>query len=155
MITKNKRLLREIQKLVPGEYSFTDDNNLQIILYNNQKEFLLELKFPKDYPFKFPSVYIKKKNKEDKEFIRSFLNFKRYNQSFIKNKLNTDWCPCCDTVMCNWSPGNTIHDIIYEFLNYENIKNIIINTYILYRDKLFFEDIFNKIISYNNISDIY
>ena len=32
-------------------------------------------------------------------------------------------CPCCDTVLCNWSPGNMLIDVLQEYFIRENKYN--------------------------------
>lgn len=139
-----KRINRELDNLMPWEYSKIDKNKIEVMVNNC----LLYFVFPDTYPFKPPKIYIKKKNGTVKEYINSFTNFKINNNVFIKKKFNNDWCPCCDTITCEWSPKYTLHNIIYEFQYYENIKNTIINVYILNKCKLFIDNIEDHIISF-------
>jgi hypothetical protein len=143
---KLKRIRKELEKLMPWEYSYLENDNIEVMVDN----YLLFFMFPEFYPFKPPTIYIKTKNGEKKEYINSFIDFRRKNRDFIKNKIKSEWCPCCNTVICNWFPGNTIHNIISEFKEYEEIKKKIINIYIIHRGNIFIDIIENNIISFLN-----
>ena len=141
---RSRRINKELEKLMPGEYSYTQVDKLEIMV----NDYLLYFVFPETYPFKPPKVYIKKKNGKIKGYIDSFINFKINNGKFIKDKLKSDWCPCCNTITCEWYPMYTIHNIIYEFKYYESMKNTIINLYIINKGHVFIDVIENHIISF-------
>ena len=142
--TISRRINKELEKLMPGEYSYTQVDKLEIMV----NDYLLYFVFPDTYPFKSPKVYIKKENGKIKDYIDSFINFKIKNGKFIKDKLKSDWCPCCHTIICDWSPRYTIHNIIYEFQYYESMKNTIVNLYIINKAGVFIDIIENHIISF-------
>ena len=71
--TISRRINKELEKLMPGEYSYTQVDKLEIMI----NDYLLYFVFPDTYPFKSPKVYIKKENGKIKDYIDSFTNFKR------------------------------------------------------------------------------
>ena len=144
---KFKRISKELEKLMPEEYSYIENDKIDVKI----DKYLLFFVFPDFYPFKSPTVYIKKKNGTKKEYINSFIDFRNKNIHFIKDKIKSEWCPCCYNVICNWGPGNTIHSIISEFKKYEEIKKIIVNLYIIHRENIFIDIIEDIIISFSNI----
>tara|TARA_Y100000991_G_scaffold200952_1_gene173645 strand:- start:13 stop:453 length:441 start_codon:yes stop_codon:yes gene_type:complete len=144
-MSRNKRISKEIEKLT-YDYLRTENDKLEVIF----NDYLLYFVFPEYYPFKPPKMYIKKENCIKKEYINSFMIFRKKNEKFIKEKIKSSWCPCCNTVICNWSPGNTINDIISEFEKYEDIKKNIINSYLICRANIFIENIEDNIISFLN-----
>lgn len=142
-MSRKKRINKEIEKLT-YDYLYTENDKLEVII----NDYILYFIFPEYYPFKPPKMYIKKENGIIKEYINSFMNFRKKNEKFIREKIKSSWCPCCNTVTYNWSPGNTIHDIISEFEKYEDIKKNIINLYLIYRANIFIENIEDNIISF-------
>ena len=143
-----KRIITELDTYYCGDYTFVEDNiySVDIILDNN---YLININYPKDYPFKSPQLYIKKSDNSKKEYINSFFNFRIRNTDIMKKyNLCKDWCPCCLTLSCIWSPGNNIHDLINEFLCFENIKNIIVNSYIICKANLFNKNIEGYVLSF-------
>ena len=65
----------------------------------------IELKFPKEYPFKPPHIKIN--------------NNEYFSQLNIDESLIQDWnikCPCCNSILCKnkWNPNYSIANILQE-----------------------------------------
>ncbi len=116
------------------EINITSDNNdIQFNIYP-------------DYPFKSPKLLV-----NGKCYITRHVNmYHKYNK--ILNILNYHKeCPCCDTILCNWSPANTLYQLFEEYKNreikYNKIKLVL--TLNILKSQLPFDDyLHNKIISY-------
>ena len=125
-----RRILSEQNKYMYS-YSGHDidyENNIVII---QDDYYLFYFHLPEYYPFKPPKLKI-----NNKEYISKFINFYCYLKPFIGKYLQLTYnCACCNTILCKWSPGNTLNDIINEFKTYEIEKNNIRNLYIFYRGK--------------------
>jgi len=143
MIKEEKKILKELSKL--GKYKIIGESNYEVKI----NYYLLNFNFKNtNYPFYPPKLYICKKGTKI-EYKSIFNNYYAKYQNFINEKLNTQsWCPCCSTITCMWMPNNTIEDMINEFLDFENKKNIIINSYILCRAEKFIDIIENNIFSF-------
>ena len=112
-----KRIHKEIDDnaIQPHEFKPTivqyDYNNQSIRVSVNRKEFVIT----PTYPFKQPSVYINQ---------RPYMYYlkpptKRIYRAL--NKLKYD-CPCCNTIVNNWSPVYTMSKILDEIDNTSCIK---------------------------------
>ena len=142
-MSRKKRINKEIGKLT-YDYLCTENDELEVIV----NDYLLYFVFPEYYPFKPPKMYIKKENDIKKEYIKSFMDFRKKNEKFIKKKIKSSWCPCCNTVTFNCSPRNTIQDIISEFEKYEDIKKNITKIYLICSANIFSINIEDNIISF-------
>tara|TARA_B100001059_G_scaffold236507_1_gene287382 strand:+ start:8603 stop:9067 length:465 start_codon:yes stop_codon:yes gene_type:complete len=92
------------------------------LMLDNQQE--VQFKLTPEYPFKPPCLFV-----NDMHYIDRHKYFYNKNKKQLK-KYNSDFgCPCCDTIVCNWSPGNTLHQILNEYLiredKYNKIKHIL------------------------------
>ena len=144
-----KRITKELER---------DFKNIDysLIIYHPNKRFM-EVKFPllnnllvfrifPSYPFKPPKLFVNEIN---------YINRHRY--MYIQYKpilleLNSrEECPCCNTILCDWSPGYTLYQIINEFISKETIyikvKNYL-SFRIVYKQFPFDHLIFHKIISF-------
>ena len=85
-------------KIISIQYNFTDDLYIKILLTN-------------DYPFKAPIIYI------NHYLYKKYIHIFKKNINEIIYFLNIP-CPCCITIteQHNWSPSNTINNIIDEYI---------------------------------------
>ena len=127
-----------------------------VIIYHPNKRFmeiklqilskLLVFRICPDYPFKPPLLFVNNDN-----YINRIKNM--YNQyKPILAQLNiTIGCPCCNSILCDWSPGYTIYIIVEEFIRndklFTKVKNYI-SFRIVYKQLPFDNLLFDKIISY-------
>ena len=85
----------------------------------------LVFKLTPDYPFKPPGLFV-----DHIHYIDRHKDIYSKNKEQLK-KYNSDFgCPCCDTILCDWSPGNTLHQLLEEYLirehKYNKIKHILL-----------------------------
>lgn len=134
LMSVSKRLKAEERKFFSQylDYSieydklFHKQSYTQVVIYD--KDYQFRFYIPRYYPFKSPLLYI-----NDQEYISQFINFYQKNQLFIKKFLKDYYtCPCCSTLLCQWSPQNNIPDIINEFYQKENERMLVIALIILY-----------------------
>ena len=92
----------------------------QVDIYDQEYQFVFYLEH--SYPFKSPLLYINKQ-----EYISKFMRFYQKNYSFIQKFLKDEYtCPCCSTLLCQWSPQNNIQDLITEFYQQEHKKMMVV-----------------------------
>ena len=78
-----------------------------------------------EYPFKAPRFTVDGIHYVD-----------RHKDLYLKNKTHLTkyyshmQCPCCDTILCNWCPGNTLYQLLEEYVRreetYSFIKTILV-----------------------------
>ena len=105
---------------------------------------VLQFKLTPEYPFKPPRLFVNYVHYIDRHkhlYEKNIKQLKKYNSDFE--------CPCCDTILCNWSPGNTLHQILEEYLireyKYTKIKGLLIFNII--KSQLPFDDCVTNCIS--------
>ncbi len=147
--TSMKRISKELE---------SDFNDIQysLTLYHPNKRYIelkcpllnniLELHITPQYPFKPPRVLVNNINYIDRHkhmYTNSKGLFKKLNMN--------NQCPCCDTVLCDWSPGNRLYQVVEEYITKEN-QYIKVKTYISFlilNKQLPFDNLlFDKIFTY-------
>lgn len=139
-------------------YENKNDNTYHIeIRCIKMDEFIIDIIYPKNYPFSSYSIYkynlynktynynvyllniLSNKLRKYPEYIilLNYLFNNLYNKGsiFLKNKDIYNICLCCKSLTCphNWSPGLTINNLILEyyevlFINEQcSMKNYILN----------------------------
>jgi len=107
---------------------------------------ILKFMILEGYPFKTPIVYVNNINYRDRHKDK----FLRYKE-LLKLINETVECPCCDTVLCKWSAGNSLIEIIKEYKEREEIYKrlkMVLNLNIL-RDQMGLDDLlYNYLIGY-------
>ena len=67
------------------------------------------------FPFKPPKVII-----NNKPYLSIFRgSYSRYQKYYNRYGIHMRICPCCYTILCNWSPANKIIHILKEIENWE------------------------------------
>tara|TARA_X000001036_G_C20687562_1_gene808247 strand:- start:2573 stop:3034 length:462 start_codon:yes stop_codon:yes gene_type:complete len=117
-----KRISKELSRdFNDYEYSFTvyhpNKRYMEIKLIIDDK--CLRFKIFPDYPFKPPYLFINDVNYIDRHKIMH-VSYKDLLNSYSDTYSE---CPCCDTVLCNWSPGNMLIDVLQEYFIRENKYN--------------------------------
>ena len=123
---KNSRMLKRIKK----ELSEIDNYRIECKELENsikveiREDNLLELFLCNNYPFKAPKFYVNKTNYRN----RYKYMYERYKYLLKKKEISCPLscplsCPCCDTVLCDWSPGNKLIQILQEYEEREKIYN--------------------------------
>tara|TARA_B100000886_G_scaffold332796_1_gene285923 strand:- start:2499 stop:2957 length:459 start_codon:yes stop_codon:yes gene_type:complete len=124
-----KRILYEQKKYMYNFYEYDININNNIIAIHSDC-YLFNFHIPDYYPFKPPKLMIR-----NKEYVSKFIRFYCYLNNFIKKYLSSSYsCLCCRSMLCNWSPQNTLQDIMNEFKIFELEKNNICNLYIFSRN---------------------
>jgi hypothetical protein len=127
---QNKRVQREIETLRNKNFAY--DITLRQERKDNKDCFatLLYTKTAKDnlvcihldhnsYPFYPPKVTINDQN------YSSFFACRSPRIISVMRKLitwNENFCFCCHTILCNWSPVNSVEHLLQEIENYNLIK---------------------------------
>ncbi len=125
------------------DHVFRQTSYTQLVIYDQEYQFVFYLDHT--YPFKSPLLYINKQ-----EYISKFMKFYQKNYSFIQKFLKDEYtCPCCSTLLCQWSPQNNIQDLITEFYQQEQKKMMVVDLIILYphfvsKDNSPFDDLIYK-----------
>ena len=120
------------------EIELERENRLKLILYEG-------------YPFKAPRLYVNKEN-----YRNRYKYMYKKHKYLLKRKGIDISCPCCNTILCNWSPSNRIIELLNEYDEKEEIYDrlrTILSIYIvmvqlhdqLQFDKLIVEHITNFI----------
>lgn len=122
MLTANnmKRITKELTRdFNEHEYSCTifhpNNRGMEINLTVNEKT--LQFKLTPDYPFKPPQLFVNNINYISRHKDK-YLNYKKLFRYIKKCELV---CPCCDTILCNWSPGNNIKQLLDEYIRKEEV----------------------------------
>ena len=150
----NKRIHREIDTLRKKGYAYDITmrqdrrNNTDVLStllwFRTAKDNLVCIHFDHfSYPFYPPKITINDKN------YSSYFACKHPKIIQVMKKLitwNKNFCFCCHTLLCNWSPVNNIEHILREIEFYNMIKRNIIY-------KLFYDEI-DCLIMKNNYSNI-
>lgn len=161
-LLNSKRLKKEVgvlHKIIEGDNDFLKDydkirkkitdinfiDNILSLSINNQDEVSIEglfqnkyilpitISFPKEYPFRPPSV--KLANEENYINILGEIQGKKLHKS--------EKCLCCSTICCkeNWGPQKDMFDVIIEIYKTLNMIYIPINEEI-------YKNILNKHLGY-------
>jgi len=130
--TVKKRLNNEIKKINTQHKKDFNYDNIISIEYNqidittvkykfNDTILNVKLKYPVNYPFKPPCIYI------NNIFYNQILQTKK-NQHLV-SKLFHIKCLCCNTIICgfNWKPYHLLEDILLDMDNHLNIKLFLMN----------------------------
>jgi hypothetical protein len=137
MSIRNKRLIKELQKISNIEIN-NDWENDKIVILKRQN---ITIEIDEKYPFSIPKLYINELNKKRINYIDWFLK-ERTKHKNILSELNINLiCICCSTITCEWSPISGIKDILNEYDTYYN-KYYIIQKFII---------IYNKINNFDNL----
>jgi hypothetical protein len=137
MSLRNKRLIKELEKMSNIEINNDWKNDKIVIL--KRKNITIEI--DEKYPFSTPKLYIHELNKKPINYINWFLK-ERIKYTHLINELNIHLvCICCSTITCEWSPVSCINDILNEYDTYYN-KHEIIKKFII---------IYNKINNFDNL----
>ena len=122
MLTANnmKRISNELTRdFNEHEYSCTifhpNNRHMEINLIVNDKA--LQFKVTPDYPFKPPQLFVNDINYISRHKDK-YLKYKKLFKYIKKYEMS---CPCCDTILCNWSPGNTLKQLLDEYLRKEDL----------------------------------
>ena len=121
--TSMKRITKELKR------DF-NDIDYSLTIYHPNKRYM-EVKVPildntmvfrisPDYPFKAPNLFVNEVN-----YIDRHKDIYMSNKVLIKQIDGYSTCPCCDTILCDWSPGNTLYQVVEEYLIRENIYKCI------------------------------
>ena len=138
MSIRNKRLIREIQRLEEYNLIWEDDwqtKDLAIITTTRQN-MLISISLTHTYPFHCPILRV-----QGVEYISWFL---KENIKFkqMKDDLNiATQCICCYSLTCSWTPSLGIKEMIQEFDKH----------YELYQSLLKLHMIYNKIAGFDNL----
>ena len=138
MSIRNKRIKKELPNL--NKYNLILENNWEeqdiVTIKYKCMNTLFDIKINNKYPFHYPKTYI-----NNIEYIDWFIiNKNKYN--LIKKTLNIKLgCICCKSITCNWYPTMTISNIIEELENH----------YSQYYKIIQINEIYNKIISFDNL----
>ena len=147
--TSMKRISNELKRDFKNmDYSLT--------MYHPNKRYM-EVKIPisdntmvfrifPDYPFKPPNLFI-----NDINYMVYFNRIYMLNENVVKRFYIYASCPCCDTILCNWSPGDTLYNLVEEYLirvnKYKNIKTIL--SFNIVKPQLPFDElVYNTILKY-------
>lgn len=98
-----------------------------------------------EYPFKPPILLI-----DDKDHINWFLNEYIKFKCIKKFNLEND-CICCNTILCNWVPTNTIDQAIDEFKIYYDKYELLKNIELLFKQEFFDDLVYQQIFLYIDI----
>lgn len=149
----NHKSMKRISKELDRDLKNMD---YSVIIYHPNKRFM-EIKFQvlnkllvfricPDYPFKPPILFV-----NDDNYITHFKNMYMYYKPILSN-LNTSFeCPCCNTILCNWSPGYTMYLVVEEYIRNETLFTKVktyISFRIVYKQLPFDNLLFDKIVSY-------
>ena len=147
--TSMKRITKELKR----DFNHID---YSLTIYHPNKRYM-EVKVPildntmvfrisPDYPFKAPNLFVNEVN-----YIVRLKDIYMSNKVLIKKIDGYSTCPCCNTILCDWSPGNTLSQVLEEYLIRENkykcIKTIL--SFNVVKTHLPFDDlVYNKILKY-------
>ena len=145
-----KRITKELTRdFKDYDYSFTiyhpNKRYMEIKLKIDDK--CLCFKIYPDYPFKAPYLFI-----NDVNYIERYkIMYVSYKDLLNRISKTYTECPCCDTLLCNWSPGNMLKDVLQEYFireeKYNKIKTILVLKFL--QSQLPFDDlIINQLINF-------
>lgn len=147
--TSMKRITKELER----DFKHFD---YSLIIYHPNKRFM-EIKFPHlnnllvfhiypDYPFKPPNFFV-----NDISYIDRHKYMYIYYKPILLKLNSIEECPCCNTILCDWSPGYTLSRVVDEYITRESVyikvKNYL-SFRIVYKQVPFDELIFHKIIDF-------
>ena len=143
MSIRNKRLMKERERMIPYELEWPSDWTQDVVLLHTvQREIPLTIKVGMKYPFEYPRLLIRGKI----DYIEWFVKRKRsYN---LDNIVHIP-CVCCRNIQCYWTPSYGIENIICDFLKFHEVFTLLDKFRIIYTKINGFDDlIYKNIISY-------
>lgn len=141
-MTSNKRIHREIETLrrigyicdvtLIQEKRSNVDLSTTLLCFRTAKNNLVCIQFDhRSYPFHAPTITI------NDQSYSLFFACKSPKIIHAMRKLiswNENFCLCCQTILCNWSPVNNVEHILQEIDRYNLIKRNIV--YKLFYDEM-------------------
>jgi hypothetical protein len=124
-IINNEVLSSNISINTLKDLTVISDDEVEIMVFYNKKLYCLTFKFPREYPFRRPDFLLYDNNNKQ----INYLEFNRINYNFyrkiIPNIFDGKNCPCCTSILCNWTVKNDIISLINEFIS--RLKDFEIN----------------------------
>lgn len=97
------RIKNELKNVANVLYDF--ENNTFSFSFN--KNYYIDAIITENYPFHPPIVYV---NKNKINYNSKMFPIRLYNLY-----LSYYGCPCCSSIVCNWSPSYSIKDVLNEY----------------------------------------
>ena len=134
LTTKYISNIENIYNTIQNELCFN------VYIYSLNKSFKVYMKYPQEYPFCPPDIFINKYK------YRSLIKSNKFNKNIINNIYGKNFCVCCHSITCrdNWGPTLNSKNVLNEI-----VDNILIKIYCV--DIFHAKKIFKK---YNVIDDL-
>ncbi|MBI96445.1 hypothetical protein CL656_04800 [bacterium] len=124
-MVQNKRFGTEIDKLLKNGNTYSihkDNNDLIIIEKKYTKNLCLKIALTCNYPFGSPDIYI-----NNSDYCKYITSHGKYMNEML-HIFNIP-CPCCYTILNNWSPGYYLKDVIEEYETNLRMFNLMVKMY--------------------------